>query len=741
MNLHISEEQRLLKDAIGKLFATESSMERVRAAEKKGYDANLWNALCAAGVPIMRVPEEQGGLGYSLLDAILIAEEAGKQLASVPLAEAIAAAGLLAKLASSDAAAEFLDRVMSGSLITLSLADTTERPVQAVSSVAEAILVLEGDCVSLLIPPATEMFERNLGDSALVRRALSGPDSTGLKIELAKGEAARNAYLASIEEWYLLAAAMQTGLASRGLEMAAAYSKERHAFGRPIGSFQGIAHPLADAITEVEGAQLLNWRAAYTLSRGSDDAAASIPMAYWWATQTAANAMAKALHTFGGYGVSLEYDIQLYYRRAKAWSLLAGDPNNRLLAVAERLWSSNNKAYPLPDAGEITLDFSLGSKAEAFAAEVDAYFEKHLTEELKAHAHHSVDGFHPEFNKQLARDKLLFPHWPSEFGGQERDAYDVAAMTAVFEARGWEHVTAPITNQVAQIVMLFGHEEVKQEALTKFGRGESLACMGFTEPSCGCDVFAAKTKAERQADGSWLINGQKIFTTAANVADYCFLLARTNPAKPKHAGLSVFLVPMNLPGIEVHAVHTLQDERTNIVYFSDVVLDEKYLVGPVDGGLEVMASTLEMEHGSADQYRHGHVSIVTAAEKWAKQASLNGRPLLNDPFAASRLAKARVHLEVSTLLCRRAIWAMVEHIPNRYWGPMAKLFATEIYQRDASDLMNLAAPDSLFQSDEGLGLIELGYRQSIGTTIYGGTSEVQRSLVAEQALGMPKSRS
>jgi alkylation response protein AidB-like acyl-CoA dehydrogenase len=154
-----------------------------------------------------------------------------------------------------------------------------------------------------------------------------------------------------------------------------------------------------------------------------------------------------------------------------------------------------------------------------------------------------------------------------------------------------------------------------------------------------------------------------------------------------------------------------------------------------------MAKTLEMEHGAADEYRLGHVSTLEAAEQWALGAQRNGQPLLRDPNAASRLARARVHLEVSTLLCRRAIWSMVEKTGNRYWGPMAKMFATEIYHRDATDLMDLAAPESLFCGKSGLGRVELGYRQSIGTTIYGGTSEIQRSLVAEQALGMPKSRS
>lgn len=738
MNLYLSDAQRMLRESMAKLFATESTSQRLREAEAEGIDRALWGQVISAGVPMLRVPEESGGLGSSLLDALLVAEEAGRYIATAPVLEAMVSARLLAQSAKSqDAAQAWLARCFDGAIITLALHNVAVQPRQAVPAgkIADAILILDGDQLFLL----SELGERpglpNLGGEPVAMLDLANARQ---RLLLGEGEQVCQLFAAALEEWKLLSASRLAGLARQGLQMAADYSKERFAFGNPIGGFQGISHPLADAVTDVEGAQLLAWKAAWSIAKGKPDAAASVSMAYWWASQVATRAMTRALHTFGGYGVSLEYDIQFYYRKAKSAVLPMGDPQDALEQVGQRLWCAAEVS--LPDAGDIDLDFSLGEKAEAFGLEVAAYFDEHMTPQLRAHAHHSVAGFHPEFNRQLARDGLLFPHWPKEYGGQARDAYDLAAMTAVMEANGWEHVTAPITNQVAQIVMLFACDEVKDEALGRFGSGEALACMGFTEPSCGCDVFAAKTKAQKQDDGRWLINGQKIFTTAANLAHYCFLLARTNAEKPKHAGLSVFLVPMDLPGIEVHAVHTLQDERTNIVYFSDVVLDDKYLIGPLDGGLKVMASTLEMEHGAADQYRHGHVSMFSAVEDWAQGASRNGQPLLEDRIALMRLARSKTHLEISTLLCRRAIWAMSEKVSNRYWGPMAKLFATESYQCDSLDLMDLTAPDSLFAANHGLGHVELGYRQSIGTTIYGGTSEIQRSLVAEQALGMPKSR-
>jgi alkylation response protein AidB-like acyl-CoA dehydrogenase len=237
-----------------------------------------------------------------------------------------------------------------------------------------------------------------------------------------------------------------------------------------------------------------------------------------------------------------------------------------------------------------------------------------------------------------------------------------------------------------------------------------------------------------------VIDGQKMFTTAANLADYVFLLVRTNPDVPKHAGLTLFLVPMDLPGIEVHPVYTLQDERTNITYLSEVVVPDRYRVGEIDGGTAVMAATLELEHGG-DQYRISFHNMYKHALEWAQCTQRDGQPMLANADVRRRLARVAVHTTIARDLCYRTIWGVQEQAPNRAaFGPMSKLFSTEQYQRDALDLMDLCAPDSLLQSNAGLGHVELGYRQSIGMTIYGGTSEIHRSLIAEQALGMPRSR-
>jgi alkylation response protein AidB-like acyl-CoA dehydrogenase len=316
----------------------------------------------------------------------------------------------------------------------------------------------------------------------------------------------------------------------------------------------------------------------------------------------------------------------------------------------------------------------------------------------------------------------------------------MAALNAVLESYGWERITGPVTNQIAFGVMAFANQEVKDEVIGRFASGDALGCLGFSEPSSGSDIYAAKTSAVRAGD-DWIINGQKIFTTSGNLAKYIFLLTRTDPAAPKHKGITIFIVPMDLPGIEIHPVYTLQDERTNITYLENVRVPDKYRLGEVNGGIKVMLHAMEMEHGGADQYRLNYQAMLDNTVAWAQTTERNGQAIIAEPNVRLRLAKVACHHGVAKVLCYRSLWASYYKVPGRsHFGPVSKLFTTESYLADAIELTDMAAPWSLFEDRHGAGHIELGYRQSIGTTIYGGTSEIMRSIIAEHGLGLPKSR-
>ncbi|MBJ19441.1 MAG: acyl-CoA dehydrogenase [bacterium] len=741
MNLDLSEEQELLRTTFAELFAAESNCERVRAAEPLGHDPALWETLVETEVVGMRVPEAQGGTEASLLDAALVAEEAGRHLASAPILEAIVASHLISGLSGPEAQ-KWLARALSGSsLVSFALFAGAESQLVPGGAVADAVVGLDGDELVLVEKDPDAMPTANLGSSPLARWNLSS--GTG-RVVLAGGDEAVRAWTAAKEEWKVLTAAALGGLAHRALEIAAEYASERTQFDRLIGAFQGIAHPLADSAAAVEGGQLLLQRAISAIAKEEPHAAAFVSMAFAWAADSATPAVAKSLHAFGGYGLALEYDIQLYYRRAKTWALMAGDPRDELQRVAERHWE--NAEVALPSAGDVGLDFGLGENAEAFRLTARKFFEENLTSELRAFARYDWDGHHPEFHRQLAEAGLAFASWPEQYGGQGRDPYEMTALGQEFHDAGWTTHPIGTTRIIGETLLHFASDEIKDEVITKVCAGEAVISMGYSEPGSGSDVAAAQTRAVRDGD-EWVINGQKMFTSGANKAQYVFLLTRTDPDAKKHRGLTMFLVPLDSPGIDIQAIHTIGDERTNATYYTDVRVPDSFRVGDLNGGWAVLAHALELEHGGGGlgAFYEEHLEVVEHAASWARSTSRNGRPAFEDPRVRDRLAYALVRAEVALSLGLRGLWVGVDGEAKGAEGPMTKLFGAESFIADSADLLDLAAPDSLLDACEGdaagSGGIELAYRLSAGTSVYAGTSEIMRSIIAQVGLGMPRSRS
>jgi alkylation response protein AidB-like acyl-CoA dehydrogenase len=251
-------------------------------------------------------------------------------------------------------------------------------------------------------------------------------------------------------------------------------------------------------------------------------------------------------------------------------------------------------------------------------------------------------------------------------------------------------------------------------------------------------VFAAKTRAVRDGD-EWIVNGQKMFTSGAEWASYVFLIARTDPDAPKHKGLTMFLVPLDAPGVEIHPVHTFMDERTNGTFYTDVRIPDRYRIGEVNGGAKVMASALSQEQ-SGGHYHKNIRGMAKAATDWARRNQRDGRPVIEDPRILARLARAFADANIAEALSARVLGTSLAGLPDQAYGPAAKVFSTEAFIADSADLLDLAAPQSLIRGREGLGMIEMGYRHSTATSVYGGTSEVLRSMVAERRLGLPRSR-
>jgi 3-oxochol-4-en-24-oyl-CoA dehydrogenase len=734
MNLEINDDQLLVRESFARLLDDLSSMDRVRAAQPAGFDPELWTGLAELGAFGMRVSEESGGLGMATFDAAIVMEQAGRTLASGPLVETLMAARLLGALGGDDHAAT-LGRIIDGSCpATLAFHDIARQPVQWLvgGKVAGLALARRGDDIVLCtLGDELSKAEATLASDGTARVDLDGASQT----VLASGAPALAAFAAAIEEWKLLKAAMLGGLAREALRLASAYACEREAFGVPIGTFQGLSHPLADLVCEVEGGQLMVWKVIHQIAHCEANAAAHVSLALWWAATTASRACIQSTRTFGGYGLSTESDIHLYNLRAKSWGGILGDPVQQLEQAGRRLYAGESAV--LPDVGPVSIDFDLGEEARTLAKEAYDFFDRTLTPELRKLAHHSWDGHVPAVHKKLAEADLLFPEWPKERGGRGASPYAVYAARQAWYDNEWTSYPVGVALMIATIVDRFGSDQAREDILGPLMRGEIICSLGYSEPGSGSDVFAVKTKATRDGDG-WRIDGTKMFTSGANLATYVLMLCRTNPDLPKHKGLTMFMVPLKAEGVEIQPVHTFMEDRTNITFYDGVRIPDAYRLGEVDGGLKTMSAALELEQMST--YSRQLRALAEATVQLCGTIERDGRPLIENAGAQSRIARTIADAIVSEMLGMRALWGIQEKRNLPAAGPMSKMFSSERLVRDSSDLLDLTAPESLSQQGGPAAAINMSYRYAHGTTIWAGTSEVHRSLIAERVLGLPRSR-
>jgi alkylation response protein AidB-like acyl-CoA dehydrogenase len=307
------------------------------------------------------------------------------------------------------------------------------------------------------------------------------------------------------------------------------------------------------------------------------------------------------------------------------------------------------------------------------------------------------------------------------------------------------------TALVSNILLAVGTDAQRNDLVPKFLRGEALAALGYTEPDSGSDVAAAKTRAVRDGD-EWVINGQKMYTSNAQVATHVFLLTRTNTEVPKHKGLTTFIVPLDTPGVEVRPIQTLRGHPTTMTYYTDVRVSDRARVGDVDAGWSVMRVALDMEHGAgpigvetrlaqAVSYGARLKHLLDRTVAWAATTERpDGSRLLDDPAVRKCLARIAVDNEIHRLLAGRNDPASLE--PGV--GNGVKLFTTEAYLRATGEILDLAGPAGLLNFRDpdapAAGWLEYSFRDAPVATIAGGSSEVQRDVIAERRLGLSTTR-
>ncbi len=317
----LSADQEELRTAFRALFTKECPPERVRASEPLGFDRELWRTLVETGVLTMALPESAGGDGGGLVEVALVAEELGRRVAPAPLVEGVVAARVLGGADASKIATLALHPVGAG-----------ERQLVPAGAVADVVVGLEHDELVAFEAEDEPVAVDNLASAPLAWRTLSG---AGTRTVLASGDTARAQFACAVREWKVLMSSAQTGVAQGALDLAIEYAKEREAFGVPIGAFQAVSHALADVAVGVEGSRHLAWRAAWFCDHEPSNAAEPALVAWLHAREVANRAASVGIHVQGGFGFTLESDLQLYFRRAKGWTVVSGDAHDDLLALAD----------------------------------------------------------------------------------------------------------------------------------------------------------------------------------------------------------------------------------------------------------------------------------------------------------------------------------------------------------------------------------------------------------------------
>ncbi|OBG32978.1 hypothetical protein A5672_24910 [Mycobacterium alsense] len=317
----LSSEHAALRDSFRAYFDKTVPPSRVRAAEPNGFDPVLWDELQERAMVRMALPEPVGGDGAGLVELVIILEEAGRTATPAPLAEVLASARALARL---EPQSELLDAMLDRGAIVSVAPGNGERRLVPAGAVAEAVLAPLGADL-MLVSGGPADHTANLASSPLGWRQITEGKRVGDATD----------WLAAEQEWHILTAAALVGLAQAALDHGVQYAKERTAFGSQIGAFQAVAHPLVDAANHVDAARRLVWRAAWFCDHEPQALGVLALSALVAAGDAAELAGATAIHTQGGFGFTLESDVQLFYRRAKGWARIAGDRPSLVRRIAD----------------------------------------------------------------------------------------------------------------------------------------------------------------------------------------------------------------------------------------------------------------------------------------------------------------------------------------------------------------------------------------------------------------------
>ena len=712
MSIAITEDHRSLAETVSAFAEKRNVRGAARALLEAPAEAlpPFWSELVELGWLGLHLPEAVGGSGYSLEELVVVVEELGRAVAPGPFVPTVIASAILAATADDATQARLLPGLANGSVIG-AVALGGEVMVADGMASGSAGVVLGGALANvLLVPVGDDVAIVEVGDGVNVDTPPNlDPTRRTARVTLAGSPATviPGARRMLIDLARVILSAEAVGLARECTQLAAAYSKDRIQFGRPIAMYQAVKHHCANMIVATELATSAVWDAARAAATGGDQLTYAAAVAATLSAPAADLCANLSTQVHGGIAITWEHDLHLYMRRATTLlNLLQAEEAAAELTDLTRRGVVRAKTVELPP------------EAEAIRDEVKAFAE-------------SIKNLSAEDQRaKLIETGYVMPHWPKPFG-RAAGAIEQLVIEQEFASAGVKRPAYGITGWVILTLIQYATEDQVARWVEPALRQDVIWCQLFSEPDAGSDAAGVKTKATR-VDGGWLINGQKVWTSGAHVAGMGFATVRTNPDVPKHDGITIVVLDMHAPGVEVRPLKmTSGNSEFNEVFFNDVFVPDDDVVGPVDGGWTVARATLGNESVSIGG---GQGGMTLPGSALIPPFDAHPERL---PGGASRIGRyIAEHQSMALLNLRSANRAVVGGAPGPE-GAMTKLVLSEIGHEAAAILTELNGPDALFMDGPGLisNMLVLMHR---GMSIAGGTSEIKRNQIGERILGLPR---
>ena len=751
MELLLNEEQSLIQQSV-RAFARELGGPHMRALSKLPgrFAAREFEEAAAAGWLTLLLAPEKDGSGLGLTELCLLAEDLGAALAALPLPAAIC--GVLA-LADSESPLPpgLLDAAIAGKALIVPAFTSTgngeEQPlavtgtandrrlsglrvgVPCVSTAAGFVVhaTIDGDLALLYVPKTAAgvaLREKIAIDGTVLGDVVLDNVPLGETVVLTRGQAAEDLKRKVDIVLNFGTAAELLGLMHATAGKTLDYLRLRVQFGRPIGSFQALQHRAVNDHVQVETIRSLLYEAA-KLTQFDDNLAALACAAKAKAAEAAPALIVSSIQMHGAIGFTDEHDIGLLLKRALTLAATYGPaPIQRKRYAALR--DGDDAALPNirnPDPS-----------GEAFRQEVRDWIERTLPDNLRHLPTRPPYEDAMWWHRQLAERGWIAPRWPKAHGGMDAPLQQQIIMMEELGRAGAPELSAQAINHVGPIIMALGSEAQKARHLPAMLTGEAVWCQGYSEPGAGSDLASLRTSAVR--DGNDLvINGQKIWTTWAHHADWMFALVRTDPAAVKQAGITFVLIDMKTPGLTVRPIRTIaNDDELAEVFFDNVRVPIDNVVGGIDNGWRVATALL-----SHERLQSSNPQKCVGALTRLKKAAANGAA--SDPAFRDKMVAAEIEV--------LALAAAYEHAvaltrSGRQLGAetsFLKLAASELAQHLAALTVDACGSDAVLLDgvtvDDGTVHPVVSYLQSRRETIFAGSSEIQRNIIAKRVLNLP----